>query len=395
MKNVTVLSAGLGIFTLLFGPGNIIYPLTLGAATHVVWGYALFGFVLTAVIVPMVGLVASLLYKGDYMAMLSSLGKIPGMMIAFACMLLIGPFCIIPRCIALAREVLGGYVGPISPLMFSIVATGVIFAATLRKEAIMPLFGRVFGPIKLSFILAIFVAAVVHTPAIHDAKITAWEGFSRGLFDGYGTMDLLGTLFCTGLLAMQMSSARRVSSRKDLIETVYAGLRVGIVGGGILTLVYGCFFYASGKYAAILQGVDHAAMFNVLAEYLLGWTGRVLASSVVMLTCITTVMALSAICAEYVRIQLFAYRCSYPTALIITLAIAGAMSNAGFGRIMAVVEPIVAIMYPMLILLALSVIWYKLFGNRHTSIIGAASVDCDVQQQPVPPSKNRHDTMNH
>lgn len=135
--SMVIVSLGLAFFTLLFGPGNIIYPLNLGAFVGSSWLYAFAGFFVTAVCVPILGLVASLLCRGSYKEALRYLGSFPSTLIACTCMLLIGPFCILPRCIALAYEVLKPYIGQTSLLTFSLCVALGIFFATLRKDYII------------------------------------------------------------------------------------------------------------------------------------------------------------------------------------------------------------------------------------------------------------------
>ena len=66
MKTSRIVSTGLAMFAMLFGAGNVVYPLALGRDIgHQVW-FGLLGFVLTAVIVPLIGLVSTMLADGDY-----------------------------------------------------------------------------------------------------------------------------------------------------------------------------------------------------------------------------------------------------------------------------------------------------------------------------------------
>ncbi len=394
MKKYSSLSIGLALFTLLFGPGNIIYPLSLGALTGEAFWYALWGFIITAVLMPIVGFVAALLCHGNYNEVLRYLGRVPGAFITFICMLLIGPFCVIPRCIALSYETTKGCLGGMSLGWFSVLASALVLIATVRKELIMPLFGRFFGPIKLILIFGIVVAGVITAPTVPVTQLPAWACFKQGLFDGYGTMDLLGTLFCAGLIATQLQSGRKKTGNNASWSIAKRAAVVGSIGGGILALVYAGFFFVSGVHAEVLQGVGQADMFSVLAHFLLGPVGGILAGIIITLTCLTTAIALSSIVADYIRVHVFAEYFSYTSMLCTTLAIAGFMSNFGFSAIMRVVEPLITVFYPLLIVLALTVILYKLFWNSDVHIVPAHKSEETVPGQHFSlQSKNAHDNV--
>ncbi len=100
MKQITkshIISAGLAIFSMLFGAGNLIYPLMVGQESGNLVFFGMFGFLLTAVILPVAGLIGIILFDGDYQTFFKRLGEIPGELLLGACMLVIGPIVAIPR----------------------------------------------------------------------------------------------------------------------------------------------------------------------------------------------------------------------------------------------------------------------------------------------------------
>src|SRR3989338_3392952 len=96
------LSAGIAMFAMLFGAGNVVFPLALGKEAGSTVGCAVAGFCLTAVLVPLLGLISTALYEGDYRKFLGRVGAVPAVIITAVCMILIGPFGAIPRCVNVA-----------------------------------------------------------------------------------------------------------------------------------------------------------------------------------------------------------------------------------------------------------------------------------------------------
>lgn len=63
-KKMDCYTAGLAIFAMFFGAGNIIFPLALGQYALDKTPWALFGFLLTAIAMPFTGLATMFLYGG-------------------------------------------------------------------------------------------------------------------------------------------------------------------------------------------------------------------------------------------------------------------------------------------------------------------------------------------
>ncbi len=57
---------GFALFSMFFGSGNLIFPLFLGQIAEGQWIFASLGFFVTAVLLPLLGILAMVVYKGDY-----------------------------------------------------------------------------------------------------------------------------------------------------------------------------------------------------------------------------------------------------------------------------------------------------------------------------------------
>ena len=76
-------TASMAIFAMLFGAGNLMLPLKVGllGGSQNVWG--LLGFIITGVVVPMLGLLVSIVFEGDYHAYFGRVGNISGKILIF------------------------------------------------------------------------------------------------------------------------------------------------------------------------------------------------------------------------------------------------------------------------------------------------------------------------
>ena len=70
-----IITIGLAIFSMYFGAGNLMFPIGVGVTSGSDWILGILGFITTAVMLPLVGLIAMVLFDGDYNAFFGRLGK--------------------------------------------------------------------------------------------------------------------------------------------------------------------------------------------------------------------------------------------------------------------------------------------------------------------------------
>ena len=169
---------------------------------------------ITAVLVPFMGLIAMLLFDGDYKAFFGRLGKIPGFIIIVIILGLIGPFGAIPRCITLAYSTVKTLLPGLSLPLFSLFSCFIIWLFTFKRNTIIETLGYALTPILLLSLAIIIIKGFTrtlypsHCRAEHPLAL-----FLRGLKDGYQTMDLLGAFFFSSVVIVglkAMASGRHV-----------------------------------------------------------------------------------------------------------------------------------------------------------------------------------------
>lgn len=368
-KKSTIFALGLATFAMLFGAGNVVFPLALGREVGNMVFYAIAGFVLTAVIVPLLGLIAVMLFEGNYCQFLSTVGRIPGAFISFVCMVLIGPFGCIPRCMVLSHASIQWHIPFISLFAYSIAASGFVFLLTLNKGGVVELLGKFLGPVKLTLLLSVVILGLITATVIEPTSFTPAQSFLKGFNDGYFTMDLLATIFFSSLIyttLKRMSSGSGESSDKKLI---ISGLKVSLIGGGLLGVVYLGFCLLAAMYGTHVYGVERAQILSALTTFILGSGAGILANATVAVACLTTAIALTTVFADYLSNEIFGGKFGYRYSLLVTTVITFAMTNLGFDGIMRAIEPVVVLFYPALIALCLCNIANKLWGFRFVKLV--------------------------
>ncbi len=350
-----ILTTGFAMFAMLFGAGNVVFPLILGRDSGHQLIFALLGFCITAVVMPLLGLFATMLNHGDYKSLLAPLGKIPTFIITTFCMILLGPLALTPRCVAISYAAIKMYTPSLSIVLFSIICAFLIFLCTVKNNLIIDLLGKFLGPLKIILLLTIIAKGLFAPAIMMPVALTKMQGLTQGLLSGYGTCDLLAIIFLSSLILSRLKKGLHPEQQNDSKAIIKLGLQASLIGGGLLALVYAGFCVVAGFHGAALATVDRADIFSALAIFILGEQGGFLANITVAIACLTTAIALTAMFAMYLHKDLSRGRINYIASLLITTIMTACMSSLGFASIMKILMPIMQVIYPLLIL--------YIFGN--------------------------------
>lgn len=365
MKSVVkspIVATGLAMFSMFFGAGNLIFSLVVGKLACEKNLFGITGFLISAVGIPFAGLIAIILFDGDYKSFFYRIGKIPGFILMVAILGLLGPLGVVPRCIILSHEALSSYVSHIPLVLFSIVAATLIFVCTVREKQIINLLGRFLSPLLLACLSAIIIKGLLYAPAAPACSLSKLNLFCYGFIEGYKTLDLCAALFFSAsILAMVKAASAGTQSSKKIAAHV---LKSSIIGATLLALVYIGMSFVTASYSSLLSSVPDQQLFITIARHVLGNAfGGVLCLAVI-LACLTTAIALTAISAEFMQHEIFCSKINYTHALLITLLITIPVSTLKFSGIMELLIPFLKVIYPAVIVLVIANSLYKIWGFK-------------------------------
>lgn len=373
----SVFITGLAMFSMFFGAGNVVFPLIVGRAVGEQAWSAIGGLFLTAVGVPFLGLVALTLYGGDYRAFLGRLGRVPGFLLAFFMLLILGPIGAIPRCIALSCGTLKMYIPMLSRAVFSLVACVVIYMATCRRNRMVGLLGAVLSPLLVTSLAVIIVKGLLAGHEVPLSTLSSVSAFSFGLAQGYNTMDLLAAFFFSGVIITSLRQ-REVVAVSDTWGIARYALLSSLVGASLLGLVYAGFALVAAQYGKALSIVAPEALLGTIASSVLGAAGGLFVSATVILACVTTAITLTAVFAEFLQEQVFSKTISYNAGLLLTLVVTFVFANLEFGKIVSQLVPVLIVIYPALLVLTIINILHKMYGvsmiKMPVAIVAIASI---------------------
>ena len=354
LKGQDILALGFMTFALFVGAGNIIFPPIVGLqAGPNVWMAAL-GFLVTAVGLPVVTVIALAKVGGAMDALSSPIGKVAGTVLAAVCYLSVGPLFATPRTATVSFEVgLAPLTGesPLALFLYSLVYFVLVFWISLYPGRLLDTVGRFLAPLKI-IALAILGVAAFALPAgdvgvAEPAYVAA--PFSQGFINGYLTMDTLGALVF-GIVIVNAIRSRGVESPR--LITRYA-IIAGLIAGVGLALVYISLFRLGSDSHAIAAGASNgAAVLHAYVQHTFGTLGSSFLAVLISLACLVTAVGLTCACAEYFSRVL---PLSYKTLVILLAAFSLLVSNLGLTKLIQFSIPVLTAIYPPCIaLVALS-----------------------------------------
>jgi len=359
--NLKAMSIGLAMFSMFFGAGNIIYPLALGQYAGNKNLFATLGLIITATIIPIAGVIAMILFEGNYRLFFGRLGKIPGFLLALTMIALLGPLGGTPRCIALSFITLKSSFPSLSLPLFSGLSCGIIFLFTLNKKYILSLLGWILTPVLLVSLISIIFMGLITAPEAKNVEMRPLSIFWHGLNEGYNTMDLLAAFFFSSTIIAILKT--RMSSKEFLNKTyIQTTLGASAIAMGLLAAIYLGFSYIASFHGHELASSHKEQLLAAITLKIAGPYAGLLVSIAIALACLTTAIALVSAFTDFIQQEVLGEKIPYRILLAGALFIAFFVSTFEFHGISAFLWPILQVCYPALIVLTFLNIAHRLAG---------------------------------
>lgn len=360
LSNNTI-ATGFAMFSMFFGAGNVVFPLAVGQYAKSQNLFAILGLLITAVGVPFMGLIGMTLYDGNYKRFFERIGKTPGFIVSLIIMGLIGPFGAIPRCIALSYSTTQLFFPSLSLHLFSLISCVLIFLFSYKRSRILDILGYFLTPALLGSLLIIIIKGLINPPPLALTLDPSFSIFLKGLKEGYQTMDLLGAFFFSSVIVLCLKQDVDTEEPSNIKKIIRLTLQASIIGASLLALIYIGFSFVAAYHSEHLTEIPKDIILPTIALKILGPYAGIFACLAVILACLTTAIALTAVSAEYIHKDIAQDKINYAASLVITLIISYWVSTLNFTGIVQMLAPILEILYPALITLTIVNILYKLY----------------------------------
>ena len=374
-KNLTLsekLLVGSLLFGLFFGAGNLIFPLELGQRSGSNITPVTIGFLLSAVSLPILAVVATAASDSES---LFDLSKAAGSKFAYffttLLYLTIGPGFAIPRTATTTYEVVfeGNEVfyNSFGLLLFSVVFFALVLFFSIKKAKLIDTIGKYMTPIflvLLSFLLILTIFKPMGTVGVSEpAPKYVASPVAVGFVDGYNTLDAPAGLAFAIIIISSIKEFGVTDKKSMAIETLKSGLVCLIA----MSLIYAGLSFMGGAAANILDDYENGAVILAkISENYLGNLGHILLSIIVFIACLKTAIGLVSACSEMFE-EMFNHRLNYKTYCVVFSVVSLLIANLGLKQIVALSLPVLMFIYPIsIVLIALSIV--SIFMGKRTFV---------------------------
>ncbi len=334
------------LFSLFFGAGNLILPSFLGYNAGSSWLFVLAGFLISAVVVPILAIYGHARLQGtliDFANKVSPFFALLYAIVVYAISIALPG----PRTASVTYEMAIAPYFDISSWLWSTIYFGLVLLFVLNRSKMMDLVGKYLTPAIL-IILALVIGIGIfgeYEPmraSIFDSTLTS------GILEGYQTFDAIGGVVVGGVIVISLGFKKGSSRAKQRLLT-----RAGIIAGIGLLLIYGGLIYLGALRSGGIEMTDRTALLNLLSTDTLGVIGTKVLAVLVSLACFTTAVGIVTGTADFVKGILGNSQVAYTITAILGAILGVVMGQLDVTSIIIVAVPALMFIYPITIVLIL------------------------------------------
>ena len=369
-KQIIVIASTL--FGLCFGAGNLIFPSHLGQAAGYNFAPATVGFVITAVGIPILGVISiGFSRSSGFFALSSKVSKGFGYFITILLYLAIGPFFCIPRNASVSCnsgfsaifENLGWDVN-VCYVIFTICFFIIVGVLSWKPSQITLTIGKIINPVFL-ILLGILLFVALFNPVGDIAQITPTEEYQAGPFflgfkEGYQTMDALAGL-AFGVIVIDSIKDMGVTKSGSITKTL---LKAGIITAVVMAFIYLLIVVVGGESRGIFElSANGSTALTQISNHYFGAAGDITLGIIVTLACMKTSIGLVASCSATFNEMLPCKALNYKRWVFIFICVSLLIANIGLDSIISWATPVLSFLYPVAIVLILLPFGKKIYGD--------------------------------
>ena len=380
------------LFSLFFGAGNLIFPPFLGNEAGSNTPLAMLGFLVTAVVLPVLGVIIIAKFNGlDKLA--GKVNRYFAVIFTIIILLSIGPGLGIPRAASVPFEM------AILPLigktehkeiymaLYSLIFFAIALWVSLTPSKLPKRVGKFLTPALLLLLLVFFGAFIFK--GYNDINIPQ-DGYKDsalllGFIDGYQTMDTIAALNF-GLVISSTLFGMGIKDNKDIVKNT---TKTGICAGLILAFIYIMLAFMGMSLSNAHAGFENGALIlSSFAKLLFGDAGQVILAIIFTLACLTTCIGLITSISNYFSTTFKKFKYTH-VAIFITV-VSFLICNLGLNMILSISIPVLNAIYPVSIVLILLGLFDKFYKDNKfiypitIAVTGVVSVIFALDNLEVP-----------
>ena len=361
---------GLMLFALFFGAGNLIFPASMGQAAGTDVWWALLGFCITGVGLPLLAVMA-VGYSG--LPGVREIGNRVhpwfGVFYSTVCILAIGPCFAVPRTGTVSWEIaIVPFLEPsqleVGMPIFLAVFLGVAGWLAASPSKLVDRVGKILTPLLVLTLVVFIIKSFItpmgepQTPAAPYA--TPVMAVVQGILDGYNTLDAIAALIFASLTIGVVRDAG-FTKQSDIAREVF---KAALIAAPMLGVIY-IFIAKIGAESVSAIGIQEtgAPILALSAKLLFGNGGAMLLAAMVILACLTTAIGLISCTAAHFM-NLSGGRIKYGVWVVIFTVISYFIGLFGLKTIIVSTIPVLMFLYPLCVALVILSFLHNMIGGR-------------------------------
>ena len=354
----TILIIGFALFASFFGAGNLILPPFLGYSSGNDWFIVTIGFAITAVFIPILGILAHAKLQGTMFDFGKKVSPIFSSIYCFA-VYIIAISLPAPRTASVTHEMAIAPFFNSSAFLTSTIYFTLVFVFVLNRTKILDLIGKYLTPLIGVILLSIIFIGIVTSPvAVSQTFLEA--PIVNGILEGYQTFDAIGAVVVGAVIviSLNLKGHNSYNDKKELIAK--SGW---IAGGGLLVIYAGLILCGSLFQTEFPKEATRIEVLTGLSTFTLGHIGTLILSVLVALACFTTAVGIVTGTCDYVKGLFKDSQVAYVITAILSCLIGVLVGSFKVGFIIDIALPALMFIYPITIVLIL----LNLFPDQYAS----------------------------
>ncbi|WP_296386850.1 branched-chain amino acid transport system II carrier protein [Winogradskyella sp.] len=351
-----LLVTSFALFSLFFGAGNLLLPPLLGYNAGENWFWVTVGFMITAVVIPIIGILAHAKLQGT----LYDFGKkvSPTFSLIYCIIIYIISVAIpSPRTAAATHEIAIHPAFGTSPLLTSAIYFALVLVFVLNRSKILNLIGKFLTPFIVIMLLAVIgigLSSSAFTPGISTFETP----IVTGILEGYQTFDAIGAVVVGAVIIISLNfknmKVEAFESKRKLIR------QSGFIAGTGLFIIYAGLISVGAYYGSEIEvnsdlssDMQRANLLRGISIASLGEFGNTVLSILISLACFTTAIGIVAGTADYFRGLFHKSNTAYVVTAVIACIAGVGVGQLNFHSIIVIAIPVLLCIYPITIVLIL------------------------------------------
>lgn len=345
-KTKQIFITGFALFSLFFGAGDLILPPFLGFNTGTSWILVAMGFTITAVMIPVLGLLAHAKLQGT----MYDFGKKVSPLFSLLYCLIVYIICVLlpaPRTASVTHEMAIAPFFDTSPLLTSTIYFGLVLLFVINRSKIIDFIGKFLTPLIIIILLVIIFIGIFASP--ETITMSRLESpLVSGLLEGYQTYGAIGSIVVGGVVIISLNlkgDLQQNEKHNFIMKSAF------VAGFGLFIMYTGLIIIGAVYSNHFADGINRTNLLSGLSTATLGSMGTAFLSVLVALACFTTAVGIITGTADYFKGLFKNSQMAYTITAVVGCIFGVVVGSYNVGFIIDIALPVLMFIYPITIIL--------------------------------------------